>query len=261
MRTPVRPEPAILRTAKRLSRSAVAKGLLQFAEPTAKAWAVALETLIAKQEKRRKRAFFDELGRSGLNLTPELARSDDFIYCYEATARAAIKARRLSKTRLFARLLCSATSNQAVSDTDTYEEYVAILDDLSYRELEILSILERHEKANPARSEQNPVQRTAEYWPQIQDEIARRLRIHIEDVEPLLNRLARTGLYIPITGAYLDYAGGRGQLTSLYYQLAKLIQRWDDAASRKRRSATGRTKPDGSEPRSQEATRPTGRRP
>lgn len=55
--------------------------------------------------------------------------------------RFALDTRRREKTRMFARLFAGSLPEGGLSDVDEYEDFLAILDELSYRELRALAIL------------------------------------------------------------------------------------------------------------------------
>lgn len=89
--------------------------------------------------------FFNELADCKIELTPELVKSEDFLHCFFATTKAAINSRRREKIKMFARLLNSSIQQSNFSNTDEYEEYLSILDELSFRELSILVTLHKYE--------------------------------------------------------------------------------------------------------------------
>lgn len=127
-----------------------------------------LDTLLnARAEEiaeERTKEFFDELSEGSLELTKEIIQSEDFIHCWVITAKVAVNTRRREKIRLFARLLKSSFLSDTSVTTDEYEEYLSILDELSYRELLVLSILERYEREFPPSENENELQKANQFW-------------------------------------------------------------------------------------------------
>ena len=170
----------------------------------------------------RLREFFDELETGGVPLTPELVESNDFLHCYFATLGAVVKSRRKEKARYLARLLKSALAGEGVSSVDEYEELLSIIDELSYRELSILSLLARHERATPRQEGENELQRAGRFWPTLAAEAEKLFGVSGAMLQSILVRLQRSGCYEEFVGGYWDYTGGRGRLTPLYFRLEQI---------------------------------------
>lgn len=207
----------------RYERQPIIRGLVQLV-PFGIGSAVETVLLARFQAYRadRLREFFDELGTGSLTLTPELIESNDFLHCYFATIGAVVKSRRHEKARYLARLLKSAFVPGGVSSTDEYEELLSIIGELSYRELGILSLLAQYERATPLRSGENELQRAGRFWPSLTAEAERLFGVSTTMFQSILVRLQRSGCYEEFTGAFLDYTGGRGHLTPLYFRLEEV---------------------------------------
>jgi hypothetical protein len=175
----------------------------------------------AEIDRERLKTLLDEIAAGARPLTQETIASEDFLHCFFATIRASRLTRQRQKIRLLGRLLTASFDPTAPPAVDRFERYLGILDEMTFEEIQLLSIVSKHEKA--ADPEGNPVQRTNRYWSALKAEASASLGLPEASIEPLLTRLSRTGLYQPITGAYLDYEGGRGMLTPLYEELATLI--------------------------------------
>jgi hypothetical protein len=146
--------------------------------------------------------------------------------------RAVLNTKRTEKIRWFARLLAAHVHGDApLCLSDEYEESLRVLEDLSYRELAILAILHKYEKASPE-SEEDALQRVFKYWHPFKSEVAARLGIAESEIPSALVRLTRAGVYFIFT----EYIGGSddatGQLTALYYRLASLISISDEEIPR-----------------------------
>ena len=185
----------------------------------------ALTTIITNIRKDRARAFFDELATRGFPLTEDEIQNEDFLHAYFATCKAAFNTRQREKIRLFARLLHNYASKP--TEFEEFEEHLSILDGLSYREFQILLILKKYDEANPQREKENELQRTQRFWASFQSECTKRLKIPKDEINGILTRLNRTGLYQTIVGTYLNYAGDRGHLTPNFYRFIEKLKTTD----------------------------------
>ena len=215
---------SILKLAERYEKNAILRGLIQLVPfGLGSGIDVALSARFQKIKEERTRAFFDELAEGGILLQPGLLKSEDFLHCFFATVKAALDTRRREKIRLFARLLKASTLAGSFSGTDEYEEYLNTLDELSFREISILVTLGKFESLFPKSDTENDLKRTHRFWDQFTTELVEKLHIPKEEIDAVLTRLNRTGLYETFIGSYFDYTGGKGKLTPLYFHLKKLI--------------------------------------
>jgi len=207
-------ESKIFKLAKRYDKNPKIRALVQLIPwGIGSAFDVALATTISNIREERARTFFDELSSRNLPLTEEEIKSEDFLHAFFTTYKAALNTRRREKIRLFAQLLHSYASNP--TEIEEFEEHLAILDDLSYREFQILVCLKRYEEANPQDKGRNAHERANLLWKDFQSECTTKLGIPIGDLNGVLTRLTRTGLYQVIT---FDYRGDRGRLTSNFHR-------------------------------------------
>lgn len=183
----------------------------------------AVITMIDNIYTERMRIFFDELQKKESQITQEMIESVDFIHCYMITLRASISTRRTEKIKIFARLLTNTFLDTELIDFDEYEENLTIIDDLSYREIIVLSMLESYENKFTLSDGENELQRANKFWDQFTQDLIQKFNISLAEVRSILTRLTRTGCYEPITGAYFDYDGGMGNLTPLYYKIKKMV--------------------------------------
>jgi hypothetical protein len=174
-------------------------------------------------KEERARAFFDELADGKIELTGYLIKTEDFLHCFYATTKAALNTRRRQKIRMFARLLKSATIEGAFSDTDEYEEYLGILDELSYQEICMLLFLEKYENKFPKLQNENDLQRANRFWLNYIEDLKKKLNIPELEIDARLTRLNRTGCYETFVGGYMNYTGGKGKLTPTYFRIKKFI--------------------------------------
>ncbi len=208
----------------------VIKSLIQLLIPSKIATIVDnfLTPIIQKMHKERTKTFFDELATGKIILTHELIQSEEFLHCYFATAKAAQKTYRREKIKCFSRLLKSSTLPDTFSSIDEYEEFLGVLDELSYREILILSTLYRYETRMPLSAKYDEYRRAKYFWKDFIDEIIENNKIGIreDEIHSILTRMSRTGCYEPMIG--LGTSGGKGKLTPLFYRLIKYIQEESD---------------------------------
>ncbi|MCY3018929.1 MAG: hypothetical protein NTW87_07870 [Planctomycetota bacterium] len=186
---------------------------------------VALTAAWTDIQKQRAEAFFDALRRNCAIIPERLLNSEDFFHCCEITARSAAQTRQREKIRLFANpLAAGVTEKPPVSFQTEYEELLQILDELSFREIRLLTTMAAFEARFPRQSQENDLGRCNRYWSDLKRQACAELGIQEELFSGILTRLNRTGLYETIVGAYYDYTGERGKLTGLYYRLADVLQ-------------------------------------
>lgn len=101
----------------------------------------------------RARAFFDELATSDSALNESVLESEDFLHAYFCTAKYALNTRRREKIRMFAKLLKQAINTETFADIDEYEDYLDVLDELNFREIIALILLDHISSKKPLRRE------------------------------------------------------------------------------------------------------------
>ncbi len=164
---------------------------------------------------QRLRAYFDELSGGDIDLTEDEIQKEGFLHAYFATVRAVSRTRRREKIRLFARLFMNYTEagNFGEDNADIFDEALAILDDLSFREFQILLILHRFEPTSLSHKDENPMELIGKNWDDFLSTIESELEIPSDHISGMLARLNRTGLYETITGSLTGYTGVKGYLT------------------------------------------------
>jgi hypothetical protein len=124
------------------------------------------------------------------------------------------------KLHLFANLLASA-HHAKLEDSD-FKELLQTLEDMSARELQLLTLLERHE-GRFGRLNLSPVQYTSQFWNDFMTEASMMFGVDKEEVAAMLARVTRTGCYKEIVGGYLNYAGGQGGTTPLWQKFKQFV--------------------------------------
>jgi hypothetical protein len=163
---------------------------------------------------QRLMSFAAEFTTLGINVSEADATSKEFFDAYASTARRVLSESRESKIRLFAHLFAEFLRGERLTSIDLYEEHLSILEDLSEREFRLLLLLRRHEAGCPPREGENILQRANRFWPEFAREATEKLNIPAGHLEPMLDRLSRTGLYQTCVGGFWDYTGGRGYITA-----------------------------------------------
>ncbi|MBI5216430.1 MAG: hypothetical protein HY960_11825 [Ignavibacteriae bacterium] len=210
--------------------SPLVRGLAQLITPIA-AVDAALTTHLQKLQEKKLRIFFDELGKGQKELSIEIIEEVDFLHAYFATVNAVLRAYRSEKIQLFARLLLNFGKRESLENysIDEYEEYLAIIDELSWREIDFLIILADIEKEHTQRSSLLPYQ-VVEKSAIIREKLnARLLSIYHmteDEIDSALIRIMRTGFYHPIVGGYGggSFTNAPGKLTDSFYKFLERIK-------------------------------------
>ncbi len=200
--------------------SSVLRGLIQLI-PYAPVLESAVLTRHQNIQKNRIREFFDELGKGEQSLNEALLENDDFLHCYFSTLSAVQRTHRIEKIQFFAHLLLSSTTRQE-SEIDEYEESLKIIDELSYREISILLLLDTCESKYPLQEKENELGRATRFWEEFKKSLIEELSVKEDEIEAMLTRLTRSGCYEQFIGGYWDYEGGMGKTTPLFQKI-KLI--------------------------------------
>lgn len=193
-----------------------------------------LAAAIQDMREERFRTFLEELANGTVFLTDEVIRDHDFLHAWYCTARAALNTRRKEKIKLFARLLLGAVREHRF-DSDEFEEYLSILDDLSLRELQILLSLKGLEESPRSQAivggkvvPVNDLKHAQVFWDKFAKDAEEKCAVPRHQLGAMLTRLARTGLVEPITGTYWNYTGGLFKTTPRLEAFA----RWLDSEAR-----------------------------
>ena len=184
----------------------------------------ALDLILAKHRHRRAFEFFEDLRYEQILLTEDLVRSDDFLHAFVGAAEAAIRTERAEKVRLFAHLVLGK-ADSTINSVGEFDEMCALLDDLSPRELRALALIERTELVNPVEPEDKSGTPVDRYWDALMDDLARDLSIPSDHVQPMLQRLERSGLYFTLRDLWDGNSKGWGRLSPTWPQFRRAIER------------------------------------
>lgn len=185
------------------------------------------DTLLQKRadeiKSDRLKVFFDELAQGKRELTEELIHSDSFLHGYFCTLRAVMNCRQREKIQNFARLLDSSLDPALQVSEDEHEELLALLEEITLREFAILSDLKKRELAHPCQDGENELQNAMRYWADFRLATVETYGVPDESFNAFMARLERTGLYLRITGNYLNYSGDIGTTTPLLTRVIALV--------------------------------------
>lgn len=208
---------------QRYENSAILRGLVQLIPLSiGSAIDIAVLTKFQSIQASRMTDFFDELSRGEITLKQELLDNNEFLHCFFATTAAALKTHRTEKIRFLARLLLSTVANERVANIDEYEEYLGILDNLSNRELTILTLLDKYESKHSKDEDEDDLQCATKFWKEFSSELTEKLAIPANEIDAMLTRLNRSGCYETFVGGYIGYTGGMGKTTPSFHRLKSL---------------------------------------
>lgn len=187
---------------------------------------VAITSGLAYLRRQRLDQFRSELVTLSFQPSEGEVRSNEFIESFLTTAARVQQTRREEKIKLLTLLFVNfwKAEDHGEEASEVYEEDLAIIDEIGLSELHLLLLLASFEKKYPARKGENKAQQTGRYWHEFQEAASKRFAIEPLELESYLQRISRTGLYQPITGAFMDYAGGRGYLTGQFFRLQEKIE-------------------------------------
>ena len=185
-----------------------------------------LETALKERQERQLKTFFDKLNEGKITLDKETIANKEFLHRYFITLRTVLKTNRDEKIKVLADFFINRGSrNLDGSHTDIYEEYLGIIDELSYRELLILRTLEEFEKrligSSDGNIENGKLQKMIKYWAKFKNTVSA-FTEGSTLVPALMKRLERSGLFqiVETISTIGDTENAnRGFLTNLYYDL------------------------------------------
>ncbi len=188
-----------------------------------------LSSFYTKEKERRVTSFFDELSKNETALTEEIISSDDFLHKYFITLKAVIETKRTEKIKYFARLLNNSDSPIFNADTDNFEDFIKILDDLTFQELQILSIIRKYDKEIIENGDKpidfdRKMSKARSFYQKLKTDISKHLQIPEDEVRSLLTKLERTGCIFYNKGSADAMSS---VLTTLTYQKLEMLSQID----------------------------------
>jgi hypothetical protein len=198
----------------------------------------AIDRAVSKIQKERFQTLLDELSKGEKLITPELVEAEEFIHSFVVVYQASMNTFQREKIRRFARILLTAIEKHELA-SDKFAEYVRILENLSDRELLILTSLVDLEKGYTkskdvawSKDKMGPSIGLANWGIRVTHGIWREF-IKINTLEhniststllSLLKRLESTGLYIGVHTNSSEEIQEIGTTTFLFDDFAEWIK-------------------------------------
>lgn len=144
---------------------------------------------------QRTKLFFDELNEDNADLSTSTIESEDFLYYFMQSFKYAIGSRREEKVKIFARLLKSGVEHGLSNHFDQFEEYSRNIDQLSYREIMILSEVANIESAHSPRPSHHDdyVGWLNSYQNEVLANINERFSIPKDEIPSILESISKSG--------------------------------------------------------------------
>lgn len=176
-------------------------------------------------QKKRENVFFEELSKGNLSITQETLNQNDLLRKIEVAMRATYRTQREEKIKMLAHLILGSEDDNVLTDIDEFEYYLTIVDELNYRELVLLSVLDRYYQElrdKDFATQKELIDAVKPIWPEFLSEAASELAINEFEVENMLQRLASSGCFEFFIG-YGDPTGGI--LTHTYDRIRAILKR------------------------------------
>lgn len=174
--------------------------------------------------------FFEELDKGQIELTAEVIQSEEFLFSLFSALKASLYTRQKEKVRFFAKLFAKHLTKNQFSKADEYDDYLRILDELTFREIYMLYRLKQYEDTahlievdEDDEDKDDELRITSRYWGKFTREMHETLGIEYPEIAGLLTRAGRTGCYAPITSMTLGYRGNQGKTTRVFEKLVEMI--------------------------------------
>jgi hypothetical protein len=171
----------------------------------------ALVATIQSYQKERLKTYFDELAKGNIDLSEEDIQNEDFLHAFFATTKAASATRNREKIKLFAKLFGTYCNEKEFDKIDKYEEWLSILEDISYREFQILLVLKKASEIKLEGKEKREI---------CYKLISTELQMEKNEVEGWLSRIVRTGL----CGKHGGYGGDYFELKPNFESFLKALR-------------------------------------
>ena len=142
-----------------------------------------------------------------------------------STIEAVLNTRRREKIKYLASLFSKIIDPDTFRDIDEFEEYLMILDDISIKELEIMTILYDFEIKNPPKIDRVifRLQENNKFWGEFMTTLIHKYNLDKEDIDAILIRVERTGCLLYSRAIAHDYRPISGMTTNTFKKLVKLI--------------------------------------
>lgn len=175
------------------------------------------------QNKKRKELI--EIILSDITITSEMVNDVEFIMNFAKTLEAVNRLATSDKVKYYASLLKNSYFSSDKVDNNEFEEFFDTINNLSYRQIHVLTILHYIEN-NPepyidkAISEKEYL--PSRYWSAFKKELEDKLNIEQDDVYSIMKTLEKTGLFTMYNGPSFGPVED-GTLTPYFKKFAKRV--------------------------------------
>jgi len=151
-----------------------------------------LSSYLLKEKERRLKVFYEALANEEIKLTDEVIASDEFLNKYFITLKAVTETRRNEKIVYFAKLLNNSNSDSISHASNQYDDFVKVLDDLTYQELFVLKQISEHEIKHHIQNARK-IMIGRRFYKILKTKVAMELGISEDEALSIFTRLERTG--------------------------------------------------------------------
>lgn len=153
--------------------------------------------IILSDFQQKKRSEFIDIILNDISITKEMVNDVDFIMEFAKTLEAVNRVTVNKKVKYFAHLFKNSYCIIDKIETDIYDEYLRVLEDLSHREIQYLCFLKEFELTNNKDKDDK-------YWYKFMDEFSAKFDLDKYDSYETYKRLVRSGL----VDESVKYSGG-----------------------------------------------------
>lgn len=182
---------------------------------------------IEAAKKKRLKIFFDKIGSSEIKLTEELIQNESYLFNYVNTVKAVVNTRRIEKITFFSNLFIYGTNNYKIFETDEYDEFLKIIDELSFTEIELLFEFKKLEDEQPINDGKNTrydkLRRNIEFFSSFGTKFTEKCNFDRYDLDSVFIRIERTGCFYIPRKAYNDYQPNSGCTTHIFDKIYNII--------------------------------------
>lgn len=186
-----------------------------------------LQKGIEEFEKERMATFLQSITEGSLASTEADLKSEPYLHNFILTVNVVLKTRRREKIALVGALFSKAVKKGFLTlpESDKYETYLKILDELTLEEINILKLLNDFEIKNEAKdtSRRERLLQNIKFWPEFEKDMLEKLSVTNASLDGVLIRIERTGcLYIPRKNAN-DLSGYAAITTDVFHEFQAMI--------------------------------------
>lgn len=146
-----------------------------------------INSILEDFQNKKEKEFIDVILQKDNKITSEQVNDVEFIVNYARTLEAVKRLANNDKVKYYGNLICNGYLSEGKIQNDEFEEYVSILNDLSYREIQYLIFFAEYEK----KSRQCLVHTG---WSKFEEEFKK--EFHVRNVYEIFERIKRTGFII-----------------------------------------------------------------